>query len=432
MEKLDRPVRSRQMPLVPEPFSSITIALLSHQFNGRHRFLPRPAGTFVPNLDIPEYHKTMTNAQQKTLDERVDTLVRHATQCFVDKVSEATLEADVRSDVFGYIREDRSLRIDKRAYEFVTQNADGEISPVNKRIPDATMGLRAYNEITKNVPLCAREDCVIDHGPEAHDKLHTDNLLALVKQGQCGLVVDGVWGKAEVVLPWGVYEAKREDVNPNDAEDQVVHAARTYLGMLDDLARNPEDVTKYQFEDSCNYQVFCFTSCGAKWSIAAAYPTRGSCKFEIFWQGNTTNFYYAYELLCIVDQIQKYANTTHRNFVIKHLDAWYKRYDKFYKPLKRTTPLEAVKDPLYFHPTARPGWVKLKSESHLATQLKASLTRKRRQDEQDPSSSSKRQRRESTDFLEDDSYDLNGEEDAETVESDTDKVLPALVRGVEH
>ncbi|PVH77434.1 hypothetical protein DL98DRAFT_534717 [Cadophora sp. DSE1049] len=111
MERPDRPVRSRQIPLVPEPFSSVTIALLSYQFPHAPKILPRPVGTFVPTFDIPEYRETMTEAQKETMDHRVDTLRRHAIQSSEDEVSEATLETDIRSDVFGYIREDRSLTI---------------------------------------------------------------------------------------------------------------------------------------------------------------------------------------------------------------------------------------------------------------------------------------------------------------------------------
>lgn len=360
----------------------------------------------------------MTDAQKNAMDDRVDTLRRHAIQSSEDEVSEATLEADIRSDVFGYIREDRSLRIDKRAYEFIERNSAAGPSSVKKRVPDATMGLRAYTDLMKRVPLCEREECVIDHGPEAHDKLDKEKLLTMTREGECGLVVDGVWGKAEVIFPWGVYEAKRKGINPEHAEDQVVHAARAYLGMLDDLARDPEDVTKYQFKDSCDYQVFCFTSCGAYWTISVAYPVPGSCKFEVLWQGNVIDYSNAYDLLCITDQIQKHANTRHRDFVIKHLDAWYKRYDKFHKPAKPCiTAREKFEAFLDSIPLVTPGWEKLKREARVATRVKASLTRKRRQAS---NPNPKRRRLDSVEVPEEDSLDLHGEVDAVTTGVDVE------------
>lgn len=56
-----------------------------------------------------------------------------------------------------------------------------------------------------------------------------------------------------------------------EAEDQIYHACQTYLAMLDDLAHDPSDVSKYQTDTSSSYQIFAFTSCGSYWQIFAAF-----------------------------------------------------------------------------------------------------------------------------------------------------------------
>jgi hypothetical protein len=40
---------------------------------------------------------------------------------------------------------------------------------------------------------------------------------------------------------------------------------RWWFYALDDLARNPDDVEKYQSKDSGKHQIFYFTSCGPLW-----------------------------------------------------------------------------------------------------------------------------------------------------------------------
>lgn len=148
---------------------------------------------------------------------------------------------------------------------------------MKKRIPDATMGLRAYTNMTFNIPECDTEECIIEHGNFPHKSLSKEKLISMTGTQECGLVVDGLWGKADIVFPWGVYEAKRKNINPEKAEDQIYHAVKTYLAMLDDLARDPEDVGRYQSKESKNYQMFCFTSCGPHWGIYIAWSSDNSC-----------------------------------------------------------------------------------------------------------------------------------------------------------
>ena len=56
----------------------------------------------------------------------------------------------------------------------------------------------------------------------------------MTQQPQNALVVDGVGGKADIVFPCAIYEAKKRYVSTEKAEYQIYHAARTYLAMLHD------------------------------------------------------------------------------------------------------------------------------------------------------------------------------------------------------
>lgn len=60
---------------------------------------------------------------------------------------------------------------------------------------------------------------------------------------------------------------------------------------------------------------------------------------ETIWEGNVKKFSRAYELICIVDQIQDYAVNHHRPFVMKHLEAWHARHQKTLEPVKEAVPV---------------------------------------------------------------------------------------------
>jgi hypothetical protein len=77
---------------------------------------------------------------------------------------------------------------------------------------------------------------------------------------RCGFVVDSKWWHIILILPWGVYEAKKKEVDHEAAEEQVIEAPKVYLGMLDNLACNTRKLEEYQFVDSRKYQIFCFAS----------------------------------------------------------------------------------------------------------------------------------------------------------------------------
>jgi hypothetical protein len=55
---------------------------------------------------------------------------------------------------------------------------------------------------------------------------------------------------------------------------------------------------------------------------------------ETIWEGNVKEFSRAFDLICIVDQVQDYAVNHHRPFVMNHLEAWHARHQKTLEPLK--------------------------------------------------------------------------------------------------
>jgi hypothetical protein len=157
---------------------------------------------------------------------------------------------------------------------------------------------------------------------ESLSKRRLDDLINDSRPGT-GLVVDGKWGETGLIFPWAVYEAKRADSLDKSAQKQVLHAAQIYLGMLDDLARKPLNVDEYQSEQSSNlYQVFLFTSCGPEFTIRIAYNSLNRCMVDTIWTGDIRDENTAFELLCMMDQIQWHAVAKHREFVIGHIEPW--------------------------------------------------------------------------------------------------------------
>ncbi|KAH0523231.1 hypothetical protein TsFJ059_008266 [Trichoderma semiorbis] len=104
--------------------------------------------------------------------------------------------------------------------------------------------------------------------------------------------------------------------------------------MLDDLVRNPDNVAEYQMEESSKYQLFAFTSCGSYWQVFVSWNMRNDCMVETIWEGDVKEWGRAFDLICIVDQIQDFAVHHHRPFVMKHLEAWHARHQKTKTPAK--------------------------------------------------------------------------------------------------
>lgn len=145
---------------------------------------------------------------------------------------------------------------------------------MKRRIPDATIGLKSYDDsfLNNGYTCCVGQCQEASHSTFQPDKrLSETDLRRMMYDPECSLIVDGVWGKTDLLFPFAVYEAKRKAESYKQAEGQIYHACKTYLAMLDDLARNPDNITEYQTEESSNYQLFAFASCGPYWQVFVAW-----------------------------------------------------------------------------------------------------------------------------------------------------------------
>lgn len=159
------------------------------------------------------------------------------------------------------------------------QTDDSGQRTVELWIPDATLGLTTFDDFALERCFgCSVTDCKEQHGEKQPDRrLSQDRLHDMMHNPQCGLVVDGAWGKTDLAFPYAVYEAKKRGAGYDEAKQQIYHACRTYLGMLDDLVRDPDNVAEYQTKNSKNYQLFAFMSCGSYWEVYIAWNFFNSC-----------------------------------------------------------------------------------------------------------------------------------------------------------
>lgn len=61
---------------------------------------------------------------------------------------------------------------------------------------------------------------------------------------------------------------------------------------------------------------------------------------ETIWQGDVTDISRAYDLICLTNQIHKYAVNQHRSFVMEHLEAWHARHERLL--LERLPPIDEL------------------------------------------------------------------------------------------
>ncbi|KAL7935576.1 hypothetical protein V8C35DRAFT_297711 [Trichoderma chlorosporum] len=59
---------------------------------------------------------------------------------------------------------------------------------------------------------------------EPGDRLSQHRLKSMTRNPNCSLVVDGVWGNADIVFPFAVYEAKKKASDYQNAKQQIQHA----------------------------------------------------------------------------------------------------------------------------------------------------------------------------------------------------------------
>ncbi|KAH7092085.1 hypothetical protein FB567DRAFT_588395 [Paraphoma chrysanthemicola] len=365
--------RKRTKPLTPEPFESLSISRLppwslSPQF-------AQDFCKFCPDLDFSHYHEQFDEEKEADLDRRASELSRRALHNRVFEASEFNWEADAWHDVFGLIRNDDTFRmLDKRPYEFIKKDAHSKMS-VARRIPDATMGLRTYsNSDLDHGYTCDVVDCKINHNSmQPRVSLLGERIDAQMHDEQCGLIVDGIWGASNLIFPFAVYEAKKRASTWEQAENQVYHAFKVYLAMLDDLARDPLNITEYQSKESMHYQIFGFTSCASYWKVYIAWNFMDKCHAETIWEGDIIDWSRAYELICLVDQVHDFAANQHREFVIRHLEPWLghaeDREVDLVREIMALQPNKCPKTP------AAPRWLKIKEASKQARNTRAAKTR---------------------------------------------------------
>ncbi|KAH6847829.1 hypothetical protein B0I37DRAFT_152234 [Chaetomium sp. MPI-CAGE-AT-0009] len=319
--------RDRAMPLVSEPFKDLSISRPSVFFGiyPTARRWPK----FCPGFGIHDYGGPLSEEKKTELDKRANKLSRGTIDNQRYKSSKFGWELCAWDDVFGLIMDDQGIRMDEKPDERVGTDDSGE-STVKTRIPDATLGLKSYGDFELNHEYtCTIPNCEDDHNniKNPDKRLSKDRLTATMHNPECGLTVDSSRGNTDLVFPFAVYETKSYEA----AEDRIYPACKTYFAMLDDLARNRDNVAEYQTTHSSKSELFAFTSRGPYWEVYLAWKRYGRCYMERAWEGDVQDVSRAFELLCIVDQLHDYVDDD-CEFVMRHLEAWHARREKSLEP----------------------------------------------------------------------------------------------------
>jgi hypothetical protein len=98
----------RKFPLVPELFGRVRFEW-TNLFWGPS--LNKSNCDYLPELNPKQYYLSSSEEKQFEITARAEILVKHAQENTSNKVSEYTWEADLRTDLFGKIREDSCLRM---------------------------------------------------------------------------------------------------------------------------------------------------------------------------------------------------------------------------------------------------------------------------------------------------------------------------------
>ncbi|KAH0525842.1 hypothetical protein TsFJ059_009253 [Trichoderma semiorbis] len=352
-ENFVRKPRQRAVPLFPIPFKEC------------RKTDAKSWNVFTPDLNVLKYKETLSKDQEKNLHDRAENLVWRAVGAEYYRASEFYWEICAWHDIFNLIHTDEKFRVDKRPYRFVEPDSNGKLS-VLTRILDATFGIKTFFNLCNRFGFPAYRS---NAKKEPEPLLCKDDLHYMTLNPRCSLIVDGVWGEAGLIFPFAAYEAKsgrhRYD---GSAEKQVQHACQTYLAMLDDLARDPNNVTEYLTKESSQFQFFAFTSSASFWEVHVAWSSLEECMMQTIWKGDVRKYSEALQLIYIVDQVHDFAIKQHYPFVLKHLEAWFARDRQF--PLNRG--LWAT------HPDMNPPWLVLERESRTFKQEKAREAREAR------------------------------------------------------
>jgi hypothetical protein len=259
----------RKHPFVLEPYESLIRGPVQNIFfpQGVNEYsIARHRAKFVPQIDLEKSYDALSEEDQLYLHIRALNLTRHAVENALEAVSESTWESDIRSDLFGRIRDNLLLRMlvniymgflitlsiryskDKTPYQNRYKDPDTSKVTIRKRYLDITSGLATpwdaavqHQIKQKNGEITCDQNHV-----EAHPALTKERIFKQLFHRRCGLVVDPRWGAVNLLFPWAIIEAKKASVPLDDAERQLYEGASIYLAMLDDLARDPRDPDKYQ------------------------------------------------------------------------------------------------------------------------------------------------------------------------------------------
>ncbi|KAJ3539273.1 hypothetical protein NM208_g5553 [Fusarium decemcellulare] len=292
---------------------------------------------WLPSLDDTDWNHHAEEGRRA----RARTFLKHVLDNEKWAKSEYAWEADAWTDVFGLMRDDPVLAIDKHEYNTIGQKRHpvtclltGE-SKFIRRIPDATFGLATFKPRDYQNYI-------------AEWDLDYDRLEALKLHRHCGLISDPRWSDNCLVFPFAAYEAKGWSGDCREARRQACSAGAVYLDMLDRLARRPgafgDKPGTYQTEQSRSSQVFVFTSFGSHWHVLVGYKrprlnrehagregmSESVYLFQRIWSGRVTTERRAWELLSLIDQIHLWGATDFRDWVIRHLKPWHEFGKKCY------------------------------------------------------------------------------------------------------
>ncbi|KAL2818212.1 hypothetical protein BDW59DRAFT_165543 [Aspergillus cavernicola] len=353
-------------------------------------FLPRRQAQFMEDyeslpgkgkrMSMRDRIKLISDDYRRKFLRRVEIVVQHSSQAELEKVSEFNWEADAWRDIFGRLRDDERLRMDKREYNYtatvlnLANTEDGHDAYMGKRIPDITFGLSSYADGDP-------EDQGVDERERRiRRSLAEQCLLRTIWAGDGrSIIADGKWGHLTILFPFAVYEAKRNRNWEVEVKMQLKLALDTYLQLLDRVVRRPAQPEMYQSEGSSSFPIFGITSSGSTWRVYVAYlpqcvkddPTAQDdplcdedSHMKLIWWGNIVDRQQAGELLDMVDQIHEYAVTTHRQFVARHLEAWEKLHTS-----QQQLQLPGRDDILPLSTLEQPGWYTIKSNGQAVRKL---------------------------------------------------------------
>ncbi|QKX60470.1 uncharacterized protein TRUGW13939_07615 [Talaromyces rugulosus] len=319
-------------------FSRTSLTFLPHR---QDRFMEDysdlPGGK---SMSIRNRIKLIPDNYQRKFLRRVETVVQHSRQALLDHFSEFNWEADAWRDIFGRLRDDERLRMDKREYNYkatILDNVEIETSRyknliyMGKIIPDITFGLSVYESGDP-------EDEGVDERERRIRRSLEETQLGnnIWELDGLSLVTDPKWGEHTLLFPFAVYEAKKDEKSEVQVKLQLKLAFNTYLQMLDNLVRQPGK-KEYQSPESRIFPIFGFTSSGSMWKMYVGYLPNcfqndpdsaddplcdDDSHMKLIWWGDTCNRQHAGELIDMIDQIHEYAVTSHRPFVASHIDDW--------------------------------------------------------------------------------------------------------------